>query len=224
MIECRGLSKIYEVENRKIIALDNINLTLNSGEFVAITGRSGSGKSTLMNILGCLDLASDGEYIIDRKRVFSLGSGALSKLRSRDIGFIFQSFNLLPDLTALENVCLPMLYREISNKKSVERALKALRSVNMEERVQHLPSQLSGGQQQRVSIARAIIGEPKLILADEPTGNLDPQNAREVLALLKKLSRDGKTVVMVTHDMQIAKAADRIIHLTQGKIDESIKI
>lgn len=219
MIECKGICKFYEVENKRVTALDNINLRFNSGEFVAITGHSGSGKSTLMNILGCLDLASSGEYFIDRKNVFRLGSSALSKLRSRDIGFIFQSFNLLPDLTALENVCLPMLYREISNKKSTERALKALKSVNMEERIRHLPSQLSGGQQQRVSIARAIIGEPKLILADEPTGNLDPKNAKEVLALLKKQSQEGKTVIMVTHDMQIAKAADRVIHLSQGKID-----
>ena len=219
MIECIGISKFYEVENKRVTALDNINLSLNSGEFVAITGSSGSGKSTLMNILGCLDLASGGEYFINRKNVFKLGSGALSKLRSRDIGFIFQSFNLLPDLTALENVCLPMLYREVSTKKSVERALEALKSVNMEERISHLPSQLSGGQQQRVSIARAIIGQPKLILADEPTGNLDPQNAREVLALLKKQSREGKTVVMVTHDMQIAQAADRIVRLSHGKID-----
>lgn len=219
MIECKGISKFYEVENKRVTALDNINLSLNTGEFVAITGSSGSGKSTLMNILGCLDLASSGQYFINRKNVFKLGSNALSKLRSRDIGFIFQSFNLLPDLTALENVCLPMLYREISTKKSVEKALAALKSVNMEERISHLPSQLSGGQQQRVSIARAIIGEPKLILADEPTGNLDPQNAREVLALLKKQSREGKTVVMVTHDMKIAQSADRIVRLSHGKID-----
>jgi len=222
MIECKGITKIYEIENKRVVALDNIDLSFNSGEFVAITGQSGSGKSTLMNILGCLDLASSGEYFIDRKNVFKLGSGALSKLRSRDIGFIFQSFNLLPDLTALENVCLPMMYREISNKKSVEKALRALRSVNMEERIQHLPTQLSGGQQQRVSIARAIIGEPKVILADEPTGNLDPQNAKEVLELLKKQSREGKTVIMVTHDMQIAKAADRVVHLSNGKLASSI--
>lgn len=218
MIECKGISKIYEVENKRVVALDNINLSFNSGEFVAITGHSGSGKSTLMNILGCLDLASSGEYFIDSKNVFRLSSAALSRLRSRDIGFIFQSFNLLPDLTALENVCLPMLYREISNKKSVEKALRALKSVNMEERTQHLPTQLSGGQQQRVSIARAIIGEPKVILADEPTGNLDPQNANEVLELLKRQSREGKTVIMVTHDMKIAKAADRVVHLSNGKL------
>ncbi len=222
MIECREISKIYSVEGKKVVALDNVSFTIREGEFVAITGSSGSGKSTLMNVLGCLDSVSGGEYFLSDRNVFSLRSAALSRLRSEDIGFIFQSFNLLPDLTALENVRLPLSYREFSNKKSIGRAKAALKAVGMEKRMSHLPSQLSGGQQQRVSIARAIIGEPKVILADEPTGNLDPDNTREVLALLKKQSREGKIVVMVTHDMDIAKSADRVINLRHGKIDLTI--
>ncbi len=222
MLVCKNICKSYYLGKERINALKNINLTINKGEFAAITGESGSGKSTLMNILGCLDRQSEGEYFIDDKNVSRLSSRALSLVRGKQLGFVFQSFNLIPSLSALENVQLPLYYREVSLKKRRERARRALQLVGMEERMHHLPSQLSGGQQQRVAVARAIVGNPLVILADEPTGNLDQKNSMEVLLLLKKLSKEGTTVVLVTHDNAIAQSADRIIRITNGKIDESV--
>lgn len=222
MLVCKNICKSYYLGNERINALKNISLTINKGEFAAITGESGSGKSTLMNILGCLDRQSEGEYFINKKNVSRLSSRALSLVRGKQLGFVFQSFNLIPSLSALENVQLPLYYREVSLKKRRERARRALQLVGMEERMHHLPSQLSGGQQQRVAVARAIVGNPLVILADEPTGNLDQKNSMEVLLLLKKLSKEGTTVVLVTHDNAIAQSADRIIRITNGKIDESV--
>lgn len=219
MLKCVGICKKYEVNNSPVLALCDINLHIKKGEFVAIVGHSGSGKSTLMNILGCLDRASEGSFFINGKDVSYLGSTSLSKIRSREIGFIFQSFNLIESLTAFENVCLPLSYKNISLKEQKKRANRALDLVSLSDRYEHLPSELSGGQMQRVAIARALASDPKIILADEPTGNLDPQNSKEVLEILRNLSIEGKTVVIVTHDEKIARAANRIIRITNGKID-----
>ena len=220
MLVLKDISKSYYIENEKINALKNINLTINKGEFVAIIGQSGSGKSTLLNILGCLDRQTDGEYFLCGKNVSKLSSAALSKIRSRKIGFVFQSFNLIETLNALENTELPLVYRGTPKNRRRRLALQALYSVGMGERIGHLPSQLSGGQMQRVAVARALICDPQIILADEPTGNLDFETGREVLAIFKNLSKQGKTVVMVTHDNNIAKEADRIIRISSGEIDE----
>ena len=211
MLVLKDISKSYYLENEKINALKNINLTINKGEFVAIIGQSGSGKSTLLNILGCLDRQSDGKYFLCGKNVSKLSSAALSKARSRKIGFVFQSFNLIENLTALENTELPLIYRGTPKNRRRKLALSALNAVGMGERTGHLPSQLSGGQMQRVAVARALICDPDIILADEPTGNLDFETGREVLAIFKNLTKKGKTVVMVTHDNKIANEADRII-------------
>ena len=219
MLVLKNVYKSYYLENEKINALENINLEIRKGEFVAIIGRSGSGKSTLLNILGCLDRQTEGEYFLCGKNVSRLSSAALSKVRNRKIGFVFQSFNLLSGLTALENTELPLIYRGMQKNKRRKLAIEALLSVGMEERIDHLPSQLSGGQMQRVAIARALICQPDIIFADEPTGNLDFETGREVLLLFKNLARQGKTIVMVTHDNQIANEADRIIRISSGKID-----
>ncbi len=220
MLVCENISKSYYLGETRVDALKNINFEIRKGEFVAIIGHSGSGKSTLMNILGCLDRQSDGEFYIGGKNVGRLSSRALSRVRSKEIGFIFQSFNLISSLTAYENVRLPLAYRGMPIKKQRERVKNAICSVGMAERASHLPSQLSGGQQQRIAVARAIAGNPSIILADEPTGNLDRENGLEVLSILKKLSQNGKTIVMVTHDEFIAQSADKIIRITDGKIDE----
>ncbi|MBE6789465.1 MAG: ABC transporter ATP-binding protein [Ruminococcaceae bacterium] len=219
MLEAKNISKIYSLGNKEILALDNVSFRINDGEFVAITGQSGSGKSTLMNILGCLDSASSGEYYIDGKRIDRLSSGRLCKIRSLKIGFVFQNFSLVPTLTAYENIELPLVYRGFSLKKRSERVNEALKSVGMLERRDHLPSQLSGGQMQRVAIARAVAGQPSVILADEPTGNLDRKNTEEVMSLLSSLNKDGKTIILVTHDSRVASRAERIIKLSDGKID-----
>ena len=220
MLVLKDISKSYYLDNEKINALKNINLTINKGEFVAIIGQSGSGKSTLLNILGCLDRQSDGEYFIDGKNVNALSWSAASRVRGKEIGFVFQSFNLIPSLSALENVELPLVYGGISKNRRRKLAKDALIALGMGERIAHLPSQLSGGQQQRVALARALICDPNVILADEPTGNLDYKTGREVLAILKNMARQGKTVVIVTHDDSIAKEADRIVRISSGKIDE----
>ena len=220
MLVCENISKSYYLGDTRVDALKNINLEIRKGEFVAIVGHSGSGKSTLMNILGCLDRQTAGNFYIGGRNVGRLSPRALSRVRAKEIGFIFQSFNLIESLTAYENVRLPLAYRGIPIKKQREQVNNAICSVAMEGRAAHLPSQLSGGQQQRIAVARAIAGNPSIILADEPTGNLDRENSLEVLSILKSLSRKGKTVVMVTHDEFIARSADKIIRITDGKIDE----
>ena len=219
MLRCENICKNYYLESGKVQALKNINIHIKEGELVSIIGHSGSGKSTLLNILGLLDSADSGNYYLGGKNISFLSNSAASKIRGKEIGFIFQSFNLIPSLNALENVCMPLIYRGLSLKERKEIGKKALESVGLEARIKHLPSQLSGGQMQRVAIARALATNPKIILADEPTGNLDFDSSRDVLSLLARLSDEGKTVVIVTHDEKIANSTDRIIRITHGEID-----
>ncbi len=223
LIEVRDLTKVYGSGEAAVRALDGVDLTIQRGEFAAIMGPSGSGKSTLMNILGCLDRPTAGEYILDGRDVSKLGKNELAEVRNQKLGFIFQSFNLLPRLNALENVIMPMLYdlsREESVKTQQERAAAALESVGLGQRLHHRPGELSGGQQQRVAIARALVNHPPLILADEPTGNLDSHSSEEVLELLEELNRKGVTIVMVTHEHDVALHAGRIIWVHDGKVVE----
>jgi len=217
-LSARDLCKHYNIGGTEVRALDGVSLDIMSGEYVTITGVSGSGKSTLMNILGCLDTPSSGTYILDGSDVSELSDRELSRIRSRKIGFVFQSFNLIPALTALENVELPLMYRGVSKAERREAAKRALEIVGLSDRAGHRPSEMSGGQQQRAAIARAIAADPSVILADEPCGNLDSSNSREVMDILRDLNRSGKTVVMITHDEQAAKKAQRLIRIADGKI------
>jgi len=223
MININSLSKEYVMGDNKLLALDNIDLSINEGDFVSIMGSSGSGKSTLMNIIGCLDVPSSGEYHFRDKDVSTLNSNKLAELRNKDIGFVFQNFNLLPRLNAQENVVLPLLYSGKNLKERNELAIEALESVGLKDRVHHRPNQLSGGQQQRVSIARAIAGSPKLILADEPTGALDSKTGLEIMKILNDLNAKGITIVLVTHEDDIANYGSRIIKMKDGKILEDRK-
>ncbi len=218
LIELRGVSKVYGGGENTVRALDNVSLSIKKGEFVAIVGHSGSGKSTMMNILGCLDTPDEGEYYLNDKNVGKLGEGRLSKIRNREIGFVFQSFNLIPNLTACENVELPLSYRGISRAQRRSLALDALAAVGLSERAAHNPSQLSGGQQQRVAIARAIAARPPIILADEPTGNLDTSSEDDIIGILQKLNLTGRTIVVITHGDKLAAAAKRRISLVDGRI------
>lgn len=219
MIRLKNICKSYEISQNKVFALKNINLDIAEGEFVSVIGHSGSGKSTLLNILGFLDTVDSGSFYFGGRNVSFLSQSKLSKIRGREIGFIFQSFNLIPNLTALENVCLPLVYMGTSLKERKKIGEAALKSVGLGDRMKHLPNQLSGGQMQRVAVARALAINPKIILADEPTGNLDVDSSREVIFLLKDFAKNGKTVVMVTHDEKIANTTDRIIRITNGEID-----
>ena len=223
MININSLSKEYVMGDNKLLALDNIDLSINEGDFVSIMGSSGSGKSTLMNIIGCLDVPSSGEYHFRDKDVSTLNSNKLAELRNKDIGFVFQNFNLLPRLNAQENVVLPLLYSGKNLKERNQLAIEALESVGLKDRVHHRPNQLSGGQQQRVSIARAIAGSPKLILADEPTGPLDSKTGLEIMKILNDLNAKGITIVLVTHEDDIANYGSRIIKMKDGKILEDRK-
>ena len=223
MININSLSKEYVMGDNKLLALDNIDLSINEGDFVSIMGSSGSGKSTLMNIIGCLDVPSSGEYHFRDKDVSTLNSNKLAELRNKDIGFVFQNFNLLPRLNATENVVLPLLYSGKNLKERNELAIEALESVGLKDRVHHRPNQLSGGQQQRVSIARAIAGSPKLILADEPTGALDSKTGLEIMKILNDLNAKGITIVLVTHEDDIANYGSRIIKMKDGRILEDRK-
>ncbi|MCH5203727.1 MAG: ABC transporter ATP-binding protein [Oscillospiraceae bacterium] len=217
-ISMRELTKTYTVGGSVIRALDGVSLEISDGEYVTVVGTSGSGKSTLMNILGCLDIQSSGNYFLDGEDVSKLSDNKLSNIRSRKIGFIFQSFNLISGLTALENVELPLIYRKIPKQKRMEMSLSALESVGLTSRANHRPSELSGGQQQRVAIARAVAADPEIILADEPCGNLDSRSGAEVLRLLSALSESGKTIVMITHNEDTAKQARRLIRISDGRI------
>ena len=209
--------------DNKLLALDKVDLSINEGDFVSIMGSSGSGKSTLMNIIGCLDVPSSGNYLFRDNDISTLNSNKLAELRNKDIGFVFQNFNLLPRLNALENVVLPLLYSGLNLKERNRLALEALENVGLKERVKHKPNQLSGGQQQRVSIARAIAGSPKLILADEPTGALDSKTGLEIMKILNDLNSQGITIVLVTHEDDIANYGSRIIKMKDGKILEDRK-
>ncbi len=223
MININSLSKEYIMGDNKLLALDNIDLSINEGDFVSIMGSSGSGKSTLMNIIGCLDVPSSGEYYFRDNNVSTLNSNKLAELRNKDIGFVFQNFNLLPRLNAQENVVLPLLYSGKNLKERNQIAIEALESVGLKDRIHHRPNQLSGGQQQRVSIARAIAGSPKLILADEPTGALDSKTGLEIMKILNDLNAKGITIVLVTHEDDIANYGSRIIKMKDGKILEDRK-
>jgi putative ABC transport system ATP-binding protein len=223
MINITSISKEYVMGDNKLLALNNVDVSINEGEFVSIMGSSGSGKSTLMNIIGCLDVPSHGDYFFRDNNISNYSSNKLAELRNKDIGFIFQNFNLLPRLNALENVILPLLYSGKSKKERVELALKALENVGLKNRTHHRPNQLSGGQQQRVSIARAIAGTPKLILADEPTGALDSTTSLEIMKILNDLNKSGITIVLVTHEDDIANYGSRIIKMKDGKILEDKK-
>ena len=217
LIELRNVYKIYPMGDEAVHALDGVSLTIDQGEFVAIVGSSGSGKSTAMNIIGCLDVPTSGTYHLGGVDVSTMDDDQQAEIRNKMLGFIFQQYNLIPKLTVLENVELPLLYAGVPSAERRERAVRALGRVGLESKQKNLPSQLSGGQQQRVSIARALAGNPSVILADEPTGALDSRTGREVLGFLKKLNREGDTVVLITHDNSIAVKADRIIRLQDGK-------
>ena len=222
LIEIRHLTKVYGKGEAAVHALRGVDVTVRPGEFVAIMGPSGSGKSTLMNILGCLDRPTTGTYVLDGEDVSRLSKNALAGVRNRKIGFIFQSYNLLPRLTALKNVQLPLLYdrqKPLGDAEMRRRAIAALEAVGLGDRLHHRPNELSGGQQQRVAIARALINNPSLILADEPTGNLDTRSSEEIMTLLHRLHDRGATIVMVTHEPDIAAHAERIIFLRDGKLE-----
>lgn len=220
LIEINNFNKIYNTEDNDIIALNNVSLKINKGDFVAIVGTSGSGKSTLMNMIGCLDTPNSGEYLLDGIDILSQNDDKLSEIRNRKIGFIFQGFNLIQSLTAVENVELPLLYRNVSRHTRKDLAKQALTQVGLLDRISHLPSQMSGGQQQRVAIARAIAARPPILLADEPTGNLDKKSSIDIMEILMDLHQEGKTIILITHDMAIAKLAQRIFKMENGSLTE----
>ena len=219
LISVKDMCKVYNPGENEVRALDHINLTIDAGEYVAIIGQSGSGKSTLMNTLGCLDVPTSGTYILNGRDVSCLSDDELSDIRNQEIGFIFQGFNLIPSFTAIENVELPLLYRGVSKAKRHELAIQALEKVGLGARMTHKPSEMSGGQQQRVAIARAIAQAPPVILADEPTGNLDSGSSKEIIDILKKLHAEGRTVILITHDNEIAAQAKRVIRIKDGKVE-----
>ena len=220
MIQLKDICKFYQVGEDRVRALDHANLHIYPQEFVSIIGPSGSGKSTMMNIIGCLDVADAGEYLLDGLPIESYSENQLAKIRNEKIGFVFQQYNLIPKLTAEENVELPLIYQKVPKRERVERVREALDKVNMYPRAKHLPTELSGGQQQRVSIARAIVTRPKLILADEPTGALDSKTSREIIDIFHDLHCQGNTIVLITHDNNIAKQAQHSIHILDGQISE----
>lgn len=219
LVEVKDMCKVYNPGENEVRALDHVNVSINENEFVAIIGHSGSGKSTLMNMLGCLDVPTSGTYLLHDQDVSRMSDDDLSDIRNREIGFIFQGFNLIPNLTALENVELPLIYRGIGKKDRLELSKDALRKVGLEKRINHKPSEMSGGQQQRVAIARAIAQAPPVILADEPTGNLDSGSTKEIMGILKSLHKEGRTVIIITHDNDIAAQAERVIRIKDGYIE-----
>ena len=219
LIKVEDLCKIYNPGENEVRALDHVNLEIKTGEFVAIIGQSGSGKSTFMNMLGCLDVPTSGKYYLNGTDVSTMKDNELSVVRNREIGFIFQGFNLIANLNAIENVELPLIYRGIDRKTRHKLAIESLKMVGLEKRMQHKPSEMSGGQQQRVAIARAIAAKPPVILADEPTGNLDSASSREILGILKQMHQSGKTVILITHDNGIADQARRVVRIMDGKIE-----
>ena len=222
LIEIRDMYKIYNPGENEVRAIDGVNLTIEHGEFVAIIGQSGSGKSTLMNMLGLLDIPTSGKYLLNGKDVDGLTDDELSEIRNKEIGFIFQGFNLITSLTAVENVELPLVYRGMKKEERNKLAVEALNRVGLSHRLDHLPKQMSGGQQQRVAIARAVAARPPIILADEPTGNLDSHSGVEVMKILHELHEEGRTVILITHDNDIANEAQRVIRIQDGQIVSDI--
>jgi putative ABC transport system ATP-binding protein len=222
IIKLEEVSRIYDTGKVQVPALLDVNLDVAQGEFLAIIGPSGSGKSTMMNILGCLDRPTSGLYVLDGQPVDELDDDGLARIRSRSIGFVFQSYNLLPRTSALENVATPLMYQGVPKKERLHLAQAALERLGLGDRLSHEPSELSGGQQQRVGIARALVTEPALILADEPTGNLDSHSGAEVLELFRDLHAIGRTIVLITHDIDVAAAADRAVHIRDGRLAEAV--
>ena len=220
LIKLEDVHKIYELEGTEVPALNGISLSINKGDFVALIGPSGSGKSTAMNLVGCLDLASKGEIYLGEHNIKYLSESDLAQIRGKQIGFIFQTFNLVPSLTALENVALPMAFQNFSRNARLKKAHELLVQVGLSDRMKHLPNQLSGGERQRVAIARALINNPEIILADEPTGNLDTKTGDEIMGLLYNLNKKGKTIILVTHNPDLTKLANKIIRLKDGKLVE----
>ena len=220
LIRLDGVRKVFYTDEVETHALDNINIAIDRGEYVSIAGPSGCGKSTLLSILGLLDTPTEGLYVLNERPVTDLSLSERARVRNREVGFVFQSFNLIGDLTVFENVELPLTYRGMRSSERKERVMSALERVGMAHRAKHLPSQLSGGQQQRVAVARAVCGEPSILLADEPTGNLDSKNGEAVMELLGELHRSGATICMVTHDARYASHAERTIHLFDGRVVE----
>ncbi|MCK5811267.1 MAG: ABC transporter ATP-binding protein [Clostridiales bacterium] len=224
LVEMKDLKKTYKMGETYVKALDGINLTIKKDEFVSIVGPSGSGKSTLMNMIGCLDALDEGTYFLEGTDVSELSSSKLALIRSKKIGFIFQGFNLLSKLTALENVEMPLIYQNYSHKNRKKKAIEALEKVGLGDRLHHKPTELSGGQQQRVAIARALVADPPIILADEPTGNLDSKSGKEIMDMLVDLHKQGNTIILITHDTYIANTARRKIVLKDGKITEDVEV
>ncbi len=223
LVEVKDICKIYNPGENEVRALDHVSVTIEENEFVAIIGHSGSGKSTLMNMLGCLDIPTSGTYLLHDQDVSNMTDDEQSDVRNREIGFIFQGFNLIPNLTALENVELPLIYRGVSKGLREELSKKALAKVGLSNRMSHKPAEMSGGQQQRVAIARAIAQAPPIILADEPTGNLDSTSSQEIMEILKELHEEGRTVIIITHDNDIAAQAKRVIKIKDGRIESDTK-
>lgn len=219
LIQVKGLRKTYRIGDQVVHALDGLDLAIDRNEYVALMGPSGSGKSTLMNILGCLDSPTSGSYVLNQRDVSVMDDDDLADIRNKEIGFVFQTFNLLPRYTALENVALPMIYAGIPRHQREERAQEVLTQVGLEDRMDHKPNELSGGQRQRVAVARALVMKPSIILADEPTGNLDTATSHEVMELFSEIQRAGNTVILVTHEEDIASCAHRIVRLRDGKIE-----
>ena len=220
LIHIENMKKIYNPGENEVRALDGIDLDIEKGDLVAIVGHSGSGKSTLMNMLGCLDTPTSGKYVLDGQDVASMTDNQLADVRNKEIGFIFQGFNLISNLDAVGNVELPLVYRGVSKNERKQLAMEALKSVGLEDRMKHKPNEMSGGQQQRVAVARAVAAKPPIILADEPTGNLDTKSTQEIMDILKELHRSGRTVIIITHDEEIASQAHRVIRILDGRIEE----
>jgi putative ABC transport system ATP-binding protein len=219
LIDIKGVQKVYTVGHEKVYALKQIDLEIYKGEYVALMGPSGSGKSTLMNIIGCLDVFSEGQYILNDTNVSSMTENALAEVRNKEIGFVFQTFNLLPRMSALENVALPLVYAGWNKKDRLAKAQEVLKSVGLQDRMLHKPNELSGGQRQRVAVARALVNNPSILLADEPTGNLDTKTSIEIMQLFKDIHAKGNTIILVTHEEDIAQHAKRIVRIRDGKVE-----
>ncbi|QKE75856.1 ABC transporter ATP-binding protein [Arthrobacter citreus] len=221
MIQIKNMTKMYELGGETVMALQSVSLDIHKGDFISIIGPSGSGKSTFMNMIGCLDSPDTGKYLIDSEDVGEMKSSQLATIRNEKIGFIFQNFNLIPKLSAVENVELPLIYRGMKTAERRELALSALKKVGLVDRANHLPTQLSGGQQQRVAIARALAGNPPILLADEPTGALDSKTSQEILEIMNLLNEQGHTIILITHDLEVAKQASRIVRIHDGQLFEN---